>query len=78
MILKGDTFAIARGAPDMNGVGLWRHVYQRGDPCRPAPAMNAMIRAMAPGHVEHHKGMLQMMDEWHLLSEALPRRGVVR
>lgn len=59
LILQGDVFAIARGAPDMSGVESWRRGYHRCNPSVPAPAMNALMRVMALGRVKHHEDLLQ-------------------
>lgn len=71
LILTGDAFAIAWGAPDMNGLEPWRRVCQRYNPSTPASAVNALMRVMAPGRVTRHKDLPHKMDEWHILPGAL-------
>lgn len=71
LLLEGDTFAVARGAPDMHGIELWRRVCQRCNPSTPASALNGLMRVMAPAHVQHRKDLLQNMDERHVLVETL-------
>lgn len=52
----------------------WRRACQRQNPPAPASALTSLMRAIAPGRVQHQRDLPQNMEELHVLLEAL-RKG---
>lgn len=71
-MLRGETFTMAGGVGDLNGVEAWRRTYQKYNQSTPASALTALMRAMAPGRV-NHQDLMAKIEGWQVQVDSLRR-----
>ena len=65
-VLNGESLAIIRGVPDMNGFMAWKRLYARFNPTTPAKALTAMLEVMNPQKVQDVYMIPKAIDAWEL------------